>query len=528
MNRTLRALRPLALLGLVSLPGAAGCNDASTGDEEDLTSLRARSRELAFEGLVYVEPGTSDDAILDVVHRQTRSAFGPLRTSGIGVNNRELVGVDPATFVKRDVTIVDTSKASDTGTPMVEVRYRYVDDAVVPKTMSHKSSLSTSILRPDYTSETDRIIAECTQNDDEAHEFASDLWYVFEPSVESCKTAIKTEQDTITAARKKLAHPTTEVALVEADRLYLPVKMRLGPSTTNNGKSYPEYDKLYTGGVAPGKLVISLLNGVIDHGDGALYQDSGYGEWLDSLDQVFGARPSFALADVEGGVDVSSYTLASGKKVSGLGFSDFIAIHGGNGFPSGLSAADRTDLQKKIADRVSDRWVTFDMPAKVKIGSGKTKDFTIELKTFFGHADSTAPYKKAIKNSDVFIYNGHSMIGYGPLDPDNFSAADFPSSYQLLFIDSCVSYNYYEADYFPLKSGGSKNLDMITNAVEAPSYESGYALGQFIVTLLDGKAESYLDLLESAEATGDGMRVVDGEIDNAYSPSKKKITVTVP
>ncbi len=530
MNARLRSMGWLALVfGLGASTGLVGCAvDPATGDEEDLTSIRARSRELKFEGLVYVSPTASDSEILDTVHRQTRSAFGPLRTSGIGVNNRELVGVDPATFKKRTVKVIDTSKSTDLGQSMVEVRYTYVDDAVVPVTMSTRSSLATAILRPSYTGETDRIVKECTQNDSEAHEFASDLWYVFEPSVASCKVAMKTEQDTLTAARKKLAHPDAEVALVEANRLYLPVTMSLGADKTNTGKSYPEYDRLYAGGVQKGKLVISLLNGVIDHEAQDLYKDSGYGQWMVSLDEVLQARPGFKVVEVEGGADISSYTLASGKSVGSLGFADFINYHNGSGFPAGLTSADREDLEKQVADRISDRWITFELPAKVKIGTTKTRNVAIQLRAYFGHANSTTPYKTAIKNSDVFLYNGHSMIGYGPLDPDNFTAADFPSSYQILFIDSCVSYNYYEADYIPLKKGGTKNLDLITNAVEAPSYQSGYALGQFISKLIDGSQASYLDLLGSAEATGDGMRVVDGELDNVYTPTKKKITLSVP
>lgn len=527
------ASRGLALLAGLTLLGttAVGCDVESpqTGDEEDLTSLTARSRELKFEGVVYVSSLASDSEITSAIDKQTRTAFGPLRTSNVGVNDRELKGVDSATWKKRTVKVVDTSKAGDPGKQMLEVRYTYVDDAVVPVSMSTKSSFSSAIMRPNYQSEGDRILKECTANDAEAHDFATSLWYVFEPSLSSCKTAIKKEADAVTAARAKLAS-TQDVALVEANRLYIPVTMQLGADKTNTGKSYPEYDKLFGGaGVKPGKLVISLLNGLIDHGEGApmdLYKDSGYSEWLDSVEQVIESRPTFKLLEVEGGVDITSYTLKSGKKVSNLGFTDFIAFNKGTGFPSGLTSADKTDLKKQIGDRVADKWITLEMPATVKIGSGKAKTLGIQLKLFFGHSDVIAPYKTAIKNSDVFIYNGHSFIGNGPLDPKNFTSADFPSTYQLLFIDSCVSYNYYESDFFPMKPGGSKTLDMITNGVEAPAFESGFALGQFIATLIDGKQESYLDLLRSAEATGEAMRVVDGELDNKYKPSSKKITIT--
>jgi hypothetical protein len=148
--------------------------------------------------------------------------------------------------------------------------------------------------------------------------------------------------------------------------------------------------------------------------------------------------------------------------------------------------------------------------------------------TYFGSGSDATPHKYAIKNSDVFLYNGHSYIGYGPLDPSNFSASDFPSSYQMLFIDGCVSYNYYNRGYWTLKSGGTKNLDMIVNGMEAPSWHSGYALGKFVATLVDGKQESYLKLLQAAVDTdeiGGSLRVVDGEVDNTYKPSKTPITV---
>src|SRR4029078_6802195 len=130
--------------------------------------------------------------------------------------------------------------------------------------------------------------------------------------------------------------------------------------------------------------------------------------------------------------------------------------------------------------KVIRHWISLEAKEKVKIGAKAAKDFTVKIQTYFGAEGDSTPHKRGIKTSDVFIYNGHSYIGYGPLDPSRFSASDFPSSYQILFIDGCVSYNYYEKDYFPLKDGGTKNLELITNGLEAPAYHSGYALGRFI------------------------------------------------
>ena len=510
-------------LALPVLAFTAGCSEQPVQSEEDLTAVRARSRELTFEGRVFVKPGTSESSILSLVHQQTKSAFGPLRTSDISVNNRELKGVDPKTFVKRDVIVVDTEGSAEP-VPMVEVRYTYVDDAVVPTRMKTRSSLAGAVLRPSYQSESQRILEECTANDSHARDFASALWYVFEPSVSSCGEAIQAEQKQIDAARTKLADPESEVALLDAERLYIPVTFALGADKTNDGKSYPEYDRLFSGGVKDDKLVISLINGLIDHEPGAeLYQDSGYGEWLDTLSEVFDARPGWQVVDVEGGADISSYELESGKQIS-LSFEQIIALNDGT-TPSGISSSERSELEAMVAKRVADTWITFELPVTVQLGDEAKRDFGIQIMAYFGHAESTVPFKHAVKNSDVFIYNGHSMIGSGPLDPRNFSASDFPASYQILFIDGCVSYNYYEADYIPLKEGGTENLDLITNGIESPAWRSGFALGRFIATLLDGESASYLELLESAEATGSGLRVVDGELDNTYNPDKQPLAI---
>jgi hypothetical protein len=514
----------LLLLGAV----APACSDGAGSQEDDLTSVRAQSRKLTFEGIVYVEPGTSDTQILSAVHKQTQSMFGALRTSDIGVNKRELKGVDPATFVKREVTVIDTAVEGDAGEAMLEVRYKYEDMAVVPKTMSKKSTLKAALLRPDYGSETARILEECTTNDSHAQDFASSLWYVFEPRLSSCQEAIRAEQKLVDAARDALTEADTQVSLVEARRLYLPVTVQLGKDQSNKRKSYPEYDRLYSGGVKDGKLVVSLINGLIDHDShaGGIREDSGYGEWLDTLAEAFAVHPGYQLVEVEGGDDVGSYTLESGKEIDGLTFRDFIAMEDGSGFPEGLEYDEREELMRLVGERITNRWLTFEAPLQVTIGDESPRDLGIQITTIMGSVGTTKPFKHAIANSDVFLYNGHSQIGFGPLDPKNFSAADFPESYQILFVDGCVSYNYYEADYIPLKEGGTKNLDLITNAVESPAWRSGYALGQFIARLTDGSLPTYLELLQSAEATGSGLRVVDGELDNEYDPKDTAIELS--
>ena len=66
---------------------------------------------------------------------------------------------------------------------------------------------------------------------------------------------------------------------------------------------------------------------------------------------------------------------------------------------------------------------------------------------------------------------------------------------------------------------------MVTNGLEAPAWRGGYANGAFLVKLLDGRAESYKDLLVAAKDT-DPLRVVDGELDNEFRPDRYRITIT--
>jgi hypothetical protein len=510
---------------LLPLLAAACSSSDEVTNEDDLTSVTARSRSLRFGGVVYVDETAPPEVVMQTVRTQAQTAFGALRTSEMMVNSRELKEIDAKTFKTRKVTMIDTDAPNDAGRKMLEVRYTYNDLAVVPVSMAKRSSVPLALMGPGYRSQTDRILKECTANDSHAREFSGSIWYVFEPRLSQCQAAIKTEQDKIAADRQKLADKKNQVSRSEVERLYLPMTAFLGADRTNRGDSFPEYDRLYRGGVVPGKLVISLVNGIIDHESHEnVTDDSGFGEWIDTLNEVMKEHPGkFKLVKTEPEVDLFDYTVGT-KKVT-LTFEQIIAWKKSFAkLGDGLSLDEQKQVAAELGRRIDQKWLTFEMPAKVKIGSEPERDVGIQILTFFGSGSGTAPFKKAIKESDVFLYNGHSFIGFGPLDPRNFTKADFPKSYQILFIDGCVSYNYYEKDYIPLKEGGTQNLDLVTNGLEAPSFRSGFALGRFIATLINGKQESYLKLLEAASDT-DELRVVDGEIDNRYRPSQTPITV---
>jgi hypothetical protein len=505
---------------------AAGCSGdspaedpgATTGDEDDLTSNTALSRTIDFVGVVYVPTTASDYEIEAAVNAQCKTGFGPLRNAKAVPNSRELRNADPTSFKKTEVEVIDTLSGG-TSSKMLRVSYRYKDNAVVDKSYAYRSSVSLALLGKNHAQQSDRVFQECTDNSEHTREYP--LWYEFDPTRSSCRTAIEAEQASIDTERKKLKSKKTQVTRNEVERLYLPINVKLGPNKTNKGNAYPEYQRLFAGGVEADKLVIGIVNGTIDDDKAEITDDSGYTDWTDELEALLGAHP-FKLVATDPPADLSSFS-AGGKTLANVTLQNIVDLN--NNRLKGFGYSEQQTLKKLVGAKITRRWLTLEAPVSVKIGSAAPRDFTLKVQTYFGADSNVTVYKQAIKTSDVFIYNGHSYIGSGPLDPTRFTKSDFPASYQILFIDGCVSYNYYEKDYFPLKEGASKNLDLITNGIEAPAYQSGYALGEFLAAMLSGQQPSYRDLLTAAEAT-DSLRVVDGEVDNVYSPTKTPITIS--
>jgi hypothetical protein len=512
-------LRPFLPLSLFLLAAACGGSNDTT-DSDDLTSLTARQRELSFEGVVYVPKNASDQAALDAVLEQTRSAFGALLHSEVAAQTRELTNVDKSSFKKRTVKVID----GESTTEMTEVRYTYRDKAIVPVAMSRKTSLALAVLGQGAANSTDKVVVACTLNDKEAREDAESglLWYDFDPTRSSCKRAIESEQKAIDKATAELEDAKTTIPAARANRIYLPVTMQLGKADTAERATYPEYEKLFAGANEPGVLTLTVVAGRLAHEKVEARKDGGFFEWMSTLDVLFTDHPDFAFKKIEPEENLSTIS-AEGRKFDNLTFLDFINwTVRGRGFPEGMPPSSRDNIQKTVASKLDNHWVTFEKKVRVSIGGGEPKDLTIRLETLFGAEEDPAAHKRAIQRGDVFVYNGHSYIGEGPLDPANFTEKDFTRGYQLLWFDSCVSYNYYNKDFFTLKKNGSKDLDVITNGIEAPEADSGDAEGRFLSKLIDGSLPSYQTLLEAAKAT-DSLRVVEGEIDNTFDPKQTPI-----
>lgn len=525
---------PLLLIAACTAPMMTGCAaDDVALEEDDLTSVTARERALSFEGYVVVAANASDSAIKAAVTKETQSAFGALRTATIGVNDRELKDVDFATFVKEKVTVVDPNGGK---TQALRVRYRFNDRAVVPVSMAKRSAIHLGLLHGDYQSQSKKILVECTENTKHDQEFEGSLWYVFNPSLPSCQDAIKVEDIAIQDARKELTDPANEIVTAEQKRVYLPVTFKLEGKSTSSTATYPEYDRLWRGGVEKDKVVVSLVSGVMaDWAAGEkpeLADDVGYYMFYQQMVEIEKQLTGLKLTKTDG-QDLTTFT-ANGKTVKDVTWKDLKNWElFGTGYPAAFSSyTDRKALKVAVANKLAKHWLTFEQPVSVSIAGEAPRDVTVVIKTYYGAETGDAPHRTAMKTSDVVVYNGHSYIGYGPLDPSRYSASDFPSTYQLFFFNSCVSFNYYEADFIKMHPGGTANLDMITNGLESWVNGSGPSVGRFVASLLNGKQTSYLSLLKvtakGSPATDvgiDGLRVVDGELDNKFKPSKTSIKV---
>ena len=166
----------------------------------------------------------------------------------------------------------------------------------------------------------------------------------------------------------------------------------------------------------------------------------------------------------------------------------------------------------------------------------QARDVTVQVRSFWGYEDGTPErrlhaqwrYLEAMWHGDVFVYQGHSHFGNGPLEPAAYSGSNFPTDrYQAMLINSCLSFNYYDSDFVAMHPSGSKNLDIVVNGLPAYWSSLGQQTANFVLGLIDGSNKSWKQILATMGSVGnDPLRVVNGELDNSFDPAAGVITVT--
>lgn len=532
----------LALAGCALPAGQEGEAQLDpSSDESALTGTTGVERGVHFQGVVYLPEGAGDDAVKLAIARQVKTAIGALRAPKVSLNDRgALANLAPAKWQRRTLSVLDPARPDAPATRKVlAVSYQYDDRAVVTKTLASRTTVAFTMLADDYAQHADAIRAACS--DDKASETDS-LWYHFAPELSGCKAAIAAETSAIAKETTALAGKAGAIGPKQAARWYLPVTAKLDAPALPERDFSPEYDRLFKLASSDGKLSIYAFFGVdqdVRDPDDALAQEAAR-----FLRALLRAQPNFRPVRTEPFAYLLDFYV-DGKKLEGITYERMLGwILDKSGYPTevGGDAAKIADLRRQAIGKLAERWIDWDLPVTVTAKDGRKKQLTIEVKSYYGVEDGSADarqraqwrYLEAFWYGDVFLYNGHSHFGHGPLEPTNYGAGNFNDRYQLMMINSCISFNYYHQDFLAMKPGGAKNLDVIVNGLPSWVWGGGEVSARLVTGLISGAQPTYPQLLTSmridtpwGEKAYDPMRVVDGELGNAYASATTPLTVKV-
>ncbi|HRG96901.1 MAG TPA: hypothetical protein PLR99_11680 [Polyangiaceae bacterium] len=538
----MRALLRLACLAAMTT--LAACSAETTGTDaengaDDLTGTTATERGIHFQSYVYLRDGATDDEIRVAIARQVRTAIGALREPKVALNDRGArSNLDPAKWTRRTLDVVDPSNPAAAPQKVLRVTFPYDDRAVVTNKLARSSSLGITMLADDYGPHADALKQECS---DDKKTDTDSLWYHFQPQSAACKARIAKEQAAVDAETRLLGRREGVVGAKEVGRWFVPVVAKLDAPKTPDKDYSPEYDRLFGLAQDKGQLVVYAFLGV--DAEVSDPNDSLAKEGAKFLRTMLRAQPNFRPTKTEPYAALLDL-FVDGKKLEGVTYDKLLGwIIDDTPMPAevGADAGKKLALRKQALEKLTERWIYWDLPITVKSAAGE-KNVTVQVRSYYGYEDGSAEarqhaqwrYLEAMWHGDVFLYNGHSHFGHGPLEPTLYGPQNFNDRYQIMMVNSCVSFNYYHEDFLEKKPGGSKNLDMVVNGLPSWVYDGGVAMGRLLTGLLDGKQRSYRELLESmrldmpwGERGYDPMRVVDGELDNEFSQARTPLTVTV-
>jgi hypothetical protein len=523
---------------LAACSSSAGPRSASTG--ADLTGISGVERGVHFQGIVYVPTTAAVGDIDTAIAREVKTALGALQQPQVSIEDRGATNaLTPTKWNQQTLTVVDPANPGAAATSIVRVTYRYDDKAVVTHGLDRKNAVDFVMLADDYSKHTAPLEKDCSGNptDDPAS-----LWYDFLPTNPPCQTDIQNELGAIATEESGLAGRALTIGPKEAGRWFLPVTAQLDAPTPPPQDYSPEYDRLYGVGTSKSQLVVYAFNGV--DSDETNPDDILGQEAIRFLRTMLKGQPSFRPVDTNPFAMLEDIYV-NGNKLANVTYDEMFSwILDQAGYPAevGNDATAIAALRAQAMAKFTERWIYWDLPLSVKDTNGNSRSLTVEVRFFYGDEASNPTaqqhaewrYLEAFWYGDVFLYNGHSHFGNGPLDPQHYGPQNFNGNYQLVLVNSCLSYNYYHDDFFGYKPGGTQNLDMIVNGLPSYVWGGGQATGSLLVGLLDGKQHTYRELLTLMEIDTpwgengyEPMRVADGELDNQFSQTKTPLGVTV-
>ncbi len=540
MRALSRLVRTTCLLGATALAAcsapAESSDDTST---DDLTGTTSSERGLHFRSYVYLREDASDGEISKAIARQIRTAIGALRAPKVSLNDRGArSNLDPARWTRRTLEVVDPSNPGAAPRKVLRVTFPYDDRAVVTNALSRSSTLPITMLADDYFGHADALKADCS--DDRTTDTDS-LWYHFSPQTARCKARIAREQAEIDVETRALGGKEGVIGAREASRWFVPVVAKLDAPRTPDKDYSPEYDRLFGLGTDKSQMVVYAFFGVDKDVNDP--NDSLAIETAKFFRTMLRAQPSFRPTRTEPHALLLDLYV-DGKKLGGVTYDKLLGwIVGDAPMPPevGTDPKKILELRRQALGKLTERWIYWDLPVRVSSPSGD-KELTVQVRSYYGYEDGSHEarqhaqwrYLEAMWHGDVFLYNGHSHFGHGPLEPTLYGPQNFNDRYQIMMVNSCVSFNYYHQDFIDMKPGKSRNLDMVVNGLPSWVHDGGVAMARFLTGLLDGTQKPYRAILESmrldmpwGERSYDPMRVVDGEFDNLFSQARTPLKLAI-
>ncbi len=542
-----RSSLPFSLLLAASASLSAACSgpksDGAVSGSNQLTGVTSEERGFHFQSYVYVPTTASDSDIQAAIAREVKTAIGALQVPQVSIDDLNAEhNIDPSTWTRQTLTVTDPTNPSAASTQVLKVTFPYNDTCVAIDSLSKKSAVDFTVLAGNYpayaASDITTLINDCSNEQTDV----GSLWYSYEPTMATCQTLIENELSAIQTEQSQIGSADgSTIGPHEANRWFLPVTAKLDPPNLPNATYYPEYDRLYGVGTSKSQVVVYAFFGVdTDETD----PDDIFGqEAIKFLRTMLTAQPNFRPVNTNPFAMLEDISV-NGQNLPNVTYAQMFSwlVDKAN-YPAqvGTDANAILALRQQAMAKFTERWIYWDLPVTVTDPSGAARNVTIEVRTFYGYEVGSPQiqqqaiwrYLEAFWYGDVFLYTGHSHFGNGPLDPESYGTQNFNSNYQIMLVNSCISYNYYHTDFFNMKPGGTQNLDMIVNGLPSYVQDMGIESANFLTGLVNGTQESYTALLKGMEINEpwgrnyDPMRVVDGELDNVYTPSKTPLTVKV-